>query len=57
EEFAVGKIDLGGLEVFRAKFFKKNCETRNGGPDGLGASFYEPTNIPRAFHLLGHYCK
>ena len=57
-EFAVGKIDLGGLEVYRAKFFKKIWETRNGGgPHGLVASFYEPTDIPRGFHLLGHFCK
>ncbi|GKC63586.1 putative vacuolar protein sorting-associated protein 62 [Tanacetum coccineum] len=55
--FARGAIDLGGVEVFKAKYFKKIWDTQNGGLDNIGASFYEPTNIPTGFHLLGHYCK
>ncbi|KAK1413410.1 hypothetical protein QVD17_35183 [Tagetes erecta] len=57
--FGSGGIDLGGLEVFEALYFKKIWDTQSGGPGGVGASFYEPTSIPTAvgFHLLGHYCK
>ncbi|GJR63059.1 retrovirus-related pol polyprotein from transposon TNT 1-94 [Tanacetum coccineum] len=56
-DFARGTINLGGLEVFKAKYFKKIWDTKSGGPDNLGASFYEPTYIPKGFHLLGHYSK
>ncbi|PWA99553.1 hypothetical protein CTI12_AA006140 [Artemisia annua] len=55
--FARGSIDLGGIEVFKAKYFKKIWDTQGGGLDNVGASFYEPTKIPTGFHLLGHYCK
>ncbi|KAK1407744.1 hypothetical protein QVD17_39370 [Tagetes erecta] len=55
--FGNGAIDLGGLKVYKALYFKKIWETHSGGTNGLGASFYEPTSIPNGFHLLGHYCK
>ncbi|KAL8204534.1 hypothetical protein R6Q57_010157 [Mikania cordata] len=56
-DFGNGTIDLGGLEVYQALYFKKIWETHNGGPKGLGATFYEPTSIPTGFSLIGHYCK
>nr|GEU74253.1 retrovirus-related Pol polyprotein from transposon TNT 1-94 [Tanacetum cinerariifolium] len=72
--FTRGTINLGGLEVFKAKYFKKGLssrignelskkinvrhqDTKSSGPNNLGASFYEPTYIPKGFHFLGHYCK
>ncbi|KAF5806759.1 putative vacuolar protein sorting-associated protein [Helianthus annuus] len=56
-DFGKGAIDLGGLEVYEALYFKKIWDTHSGGPKGLGASFYEPTSIPSGFNLIGHYCK
>ncbi|KAF5808084.1 putative vacuolar protein sorting-associated protein [Helianthus annuus] len=56
-EFGKGTIDLGGLEVYEALYFKKIWETHSGGPKGLGVSFYEPTSIPVGFNVIGHYCK
>ncbi|KAF5806761.1 putative vacuolar protein sorting-associated protein [Helianthus annuus] len=56
-DFRKGAIDLGGLEVYEALYFKKIWDTHSGGPKGLGASFYEPTSIPSGFNLIGHYCK
>ncbi|KAD5802289.1 hypothetical protein E3N88_13649 [Mikania micrantha] len=56
-DFGNGTIDLGGLEVYQALYFKKIWETHKGGPKGLGATFYEPTSIPIGFSLIGHYCK
>ncbi|KAK9058231.1 hypothetical protein SSX86_023071 [Deinandra increscens subsp. villosa] len=57
-KFGKGPIDLGGLEVYEAFYFKKIWSSESGGPKGLGASFYEPTAIPiPGFHVLGHYCK
>nr|XP_043611758.1 uncharacterized protein LOC122583418 [Erigeron canadensis] len=55
--FGKGVIDLGGLEVYEAQYFKKIWDTKIGGPNGLGASFYEPTSFPLGFKLLGHFCK
>ncbi|KAJ0929427.1 putative vacuolar protein sorting-associated protein [Helianthus annuus] len=56
-DFGNGAIDLGGLEVYNALYFKKIWETHSGGPKGFGVSFYEPTSIPFGFNLIGHYCK
>ncbi|XP_076934591.1 hypothetical protein At1g04090-like [Bidens hawaiensis] len=56
-EFGNGAIDLGGLKVHEALYFKKIWETHSGGPKGLGATFYEPTSIPTGFSLIGHYSK
>ncbi|PWA49642.1 vacuolar protein sorting-associated protein 62 [Artemisia annua] len=56
-DFGKGAIDLGGLEVYQALYFKKIWSTHIGGTNGLGATFYEPVSIPEGFNLLGHYCK
>ncbi|XP_076946306.1 hypothetical protein At1g04090-like, partial [Bidens hawaiensis] len=56
-EFGNGAIDLGGLKVHEALYFRKIWETHSGGPKGLGATFYEPTSIPTGFSLIGHFCK
>ncbi|KAI3743823.1 hypothetical protein L1987_56890 [Smallanthus sonchifolius] len=53
--FAMGTIDLGGLEVCQVSSFDKIWATHEGGPDNLGATFYEPSSIPEGFFLLGHY--
>ncbi|CAL1405412.1 unnamed protein product [Linum trigynum] len=52
--FASGAIDLGGgLHVFQTASFTKIWSTQQGGPDNLGASFFEPTQLPPDFHMLG----
>ncbi|KAL8227970.1 hypothetical protein R6Q57_015554 [Mikania cordata] len=53
--FATGIIDLGGLEVCQVSSFNKIWATREGGPDNLGATFYEPSLIRDGFFVLGHY--
>ncbi|GJZ63062.1 putative vacuolar protein sorting-associated protein 62 [Tanacetum coccineum] len=55
--FGKGVIDLGGLEVYQASYFKKIWSTHTGVANGLDATFYEPVSIPTGFNLLGHYCK
>ncbi|XP_071736051.1 hypothetical protein At1g04090-like [Rutidosis leptorrhynchoides] len=52
--FAKGIIDLGGLAVFQVSSFNKIWATHEGGPDNLGATFYEPI-IPDGYFTLGHY--
>ncbi|XP_071718709.1 hypothetical protein At1g04090-like [Rutidosis leptorrhynchoides] len=54
-EFGKGFIDLGGLVVTEAFYFKRIWATHIGGQNGV--SFYEPTNIPPSYNLLGHFCK
>ncbi|CAI0451120.1 unnamed protein product [Linum tenue] len=52
--FASGAIDLGGgLHVFQTASFDQIWSTQQGGPDDLGASFFEPTQLPPDFHMLG----
>ncbi|CAN1147289.1 Hypothetical protein At1g04090 [Linum perenne] len=54
--FASGAIDLGsGLHVFQTASFNKIWSTQHGGPDNLGASFFEPSQLPPDFHMLGTY--
>nr|GEU98991.1 vacuolar protein sorting-associated protein 62 [Tanacetum cinerariifolium] len=53
--FATGTIGLGGLQVCQVSTFNKIWATNQGGPDNLGATFYEPSSIPEGFFLLGHY--
>ncbi|KAM6580833.1 hypothetical protein CsatA_004607 [Cannabis sativa] len=55
EGFAKGTIDLGELEVCQITSFNKVWSATKGGPDNLGATFYEPSPIPEGFHLLGFY--
>ncbi|XP_016171928.2 uncharacterized protein LOC107614212 isoform X1 [Arachis ipaensis] len=53
--FASGIIDLGGLKVSQISTFNKVWTTQEGGPDNLGATFFEPTGIPEGFFMLGSY--
>lgn len=53
--FASGIIDLGGLEICQVSKFDKLWATLEGGPDNLGATFFEPSPIPDGFSMLGCY--
>ncbi|KAI8530721.1 hypothetical protein RHMOL_Rhmol11G0081600 [Rhododendron molle] len=53
--FGSGIIDLGGLQVYQTSTFKKVWATNEGGPDDLGATFFEPHLIPDGFSVLGFY--
>ncbi|XP_027083420.2 hypothetical protein At1g04090-like [Coffea arabica] len=53
--FARGYIDLGGLHVYQVTTFKKIWAVYQGGPKDLGATFYEPSEIPDGFFMLGSY--
>ncbi|XP_076901534.1 hypothetical protein At1g04090-like [Bidens hawaiensis] len=55
--FASGTIDLGGLQVSQVTTFTKIWSTNEGGPDNLGASFYDPSSIPQGFSSLGCYAQ
>ncbi|KAK1373853.1 hypothetical protein POM88_030046 [Heracleum sosnowskyi] len=55
EGFANGTIDLGGLLVSQVSSFNKIWATLEGGPDNLGATFYEPSSTPEGFSMLGSY--
>ncbi|KAI5440825.1 hypothetical protein KIW84_010332 [Lathyrus oleraceus] len=53
--FGSGIIDLGGLKVSQISTFNKIWTTLEGGQEDLGATFFEPTQIPQGFFSLGHY--
>ncbi|KAL7204162.1 hypothetical protein ACSBR2_017266 [Camellia fascicularis] len=55
EGFASGTIDLGGLELCQITSFTQIWATHEGGPEGLGATFFEPSSIPKGFFMLGFY--
>ncbi|KAF9596554.1 hypothetical protein IFM89_012285 [Coptis chinensis] len=55
--FASGGINIGGLEVRQISTFKKVWATLEGGPDNLGATFFEPWPIPDGFFMLGCYAQ
>ncbi|XP_030466340.2 hypothetical protein At1g04090-like [Syzygium oleosum] len=55
--FASGSINLGGLKVCQVSSFNKIWATHKGGPDNLGATFFEPTQVPEGFSVLGFYCQ
>uniref|UniRef100_A0A1J3IJG5 Vacuolar protein sorting-associated protein 62 n=1 Tax=Noccaea caerulescens TaxID=107243 RepID=A0A1J3IJG5_NOCCA len=55
--FARRTIDLGGLEVSQVSTFNKVWCTYEGGPDNLGATFFEPSSIPSGFSILGYYAQ
>ncbi|KAL3613778.1 hypothetical protein CASFOL_041852 [Castilleja foliolosa] len=55
--FATGEIDLGGLKIRQISSFKKICSTNEGGPNNLGATFFEPSSIPNGFSMLGAYAQ
>lgn len=53
--FASEVIDLGGLHVSEISSLTKVWSTHEGGPDNLGATFFEPSNIPNGFFMFGSY--
>ncbi|KAH6772919.1 DUF946 family protein [Perilla frutescens var. hirtella] len=55
EGFAAGIIDLGGLQVAQVSTFNKIWAAKEGGPDNLGATFFEPSAVPDGFFMLGGY--
>ncbi|KAJ6309779.1 hypothetical protein OIU76_014670 [Salix suchowensis] len=56
EGFGNGVVDLGdGLQVCQVSSFNKVWATHEGGPDNLGASFFEPSQFPQGFSMLGSY--
>ncbi|KAM7261327.1 hypothetical protein ACFE04_008694 [Oxalis oulophora] len=57
EGFASGSIDLGGLTVCQIATFNKVWATHEGGPDNLGATFFDPSPIPQGFFMLGSYAQ
>ncbi|KAK0574254.1 hypothetical protein LWI29_020467 [Acer saccharum] len=57
EGFGTGTIDVGGLQVCQISSFTKVWGTHEGGPDNLGATFYEPSSIPQGFFMLGCYAQ
>ncbi|KAG6631950.1 hypothetical protein CIPAW_13G124300 [Carya illinoinensis] len=49
-------MDLGGeLHVCQISTLDKVWATHEGGPDNLGATFFEPSRIPDGFSMLGCY--
>ncbi|XXG48496.1 hypothetical protein AAC387_Pa02g2926 [Persea americana] len=52
EGFALGSIDLGGLEVCQVSAFTEVWATLEGGQDNLGATFFKPSQIPEGFFCL-----
>lgn len=57
EGFASGAIDIGGLQLYQISSFNKIWETHEGGPDNLGATFFEPSSIPNGYSMLGSYAQ
>ncbi|XP_057807588.1 hypothetical protein At1g04090-like [Salvia miltiorrhiza] len=55
EGFATGIIDLGGLQIRQVSTFNRIWAAREGGPDNLGAAFFEPSALPDGFFMLGGY--
>ncbi|KAL6125239.1 hypothetical protein ACLB2K_073298 [Fragaria x ananassa] len=53
--FANGIINLGGLQVCQISSFNKVWATHEGGPDNIGATFFEPSPLPQGFYMLGCY--
>lgn len=56
-EFGNGYVDLGGLEVCQIMTFNKVWAIDKGGPDNLGATFFEPSPIPDGYSMFGCYCQ
>ncbi|KAG9152232.1 hypothetical protein Leryth_027058 [Lithospermum erythrorhizon] len=53
--FGNGVIDLGGLLICQIKNFATIWTVNEGGPDNIGATFYEPSELPDGFFMLGSY--
>ncbi|XP_039072331.1 uncharacterized protein LOC120219574 [Hibiscus syriacus] len=59
EGFASGTIDLGGIHVCQCDMSSssKVWTTHEGGPENLGASFFEPSSVPDGYYMLGCYAQ
>ncbi|GFP92550.1 hypothetical protein PHJA_001399200 [Phtheirospermum japonicum] len=55
--FATGEIDLGGLQIRQISSFQQVGSASDGGPDNLGATFFEPSSVPDGFSMLGAYAQ
>ncbi|KAJ6673582.1 F1C9.34 PROTEIN [Salix viminalis] len=56
EGFGNGVINLGGgLQVCQIVSLSKIWATNEGGPGNLGATFFEPEQVPQGFSMLGCY--
>ncbi|XP_048140840.1 uncharacterized protein LOC115737067 isoform X2 [Rhodamnia argentea] len=53
--FALGTIDLGGLVVSQVSSLSKVWAAHEGGPDNLGATFFEPSKLQEGFFMLACY--
>ncbi|CAI9784667.1 unnamed protein product [Fraxinus pennsylvanica] len=56
-DFASGEIDLGGLRVRQVSSFNKVWSTYEGGSDNLGATVFEPSEVPDGFSMFGCYAQ
>ncbi|XAR54289.1 hypothetical protein NMG60_11029349 [Bertholletia excelsa] len=52
EGFASGTIDLGGLEVCKVSNLTEIWAAHEGGPGNLGATIFEPFQLPEGFSML-----
>ncbi|KAI3420576.1 uncharacterized protein J3R85_012659 [Psidium guajava] len=53
--FALGTVDLGGLVVSRVSSLNKVWAAHEGGPENLGATFFEPSKLQEGFAMLACY--
>ncbi|KAK4591658.1 hypothetical protein RGQ29_016192, partial [Quercus rubra] len=53
--FATRFLSLGDLIVSKATYFKVVWRTHSGGPDNLGATFFEPSTTAQGYKVLGYY--
>ncbi|XP_075644682.1 hypothetical protein At1g04090-like [Castanea sativa] len=55
--FATASVSLGDLRVSEATAFDVVWRTRSGGPDNLGATFFEPStaDIAQGYAVLGYH--
>ena len=56
--FATRFLSLGDLIVSKATYFKVVWRTHSGGPDNLGATFFEPSttdDVAQGYKVLGYY--
>ena len=58
--FATRFLSLGDLIVSEATDFEVIWRTHSGGPDNLGATFFEPSitdDAAQGYKVLGYYCQ
>lgn len=45
------------MEIRQISSFNRIWTAREGGPENLGATFFEPISIPEEFFVLGYFCQ